>query len=92
MYQPERNLRDPGTECGCPLKCPRTHVVSGFEAIFAKKSCLGQCTRGFAGFLGKILTKKKPRVARVWFWRFGATAPLGLKWGLFGYTFPFEGN
>ena len=33
-----------------------------------------------------------PRALRVWFWRFGATAPLGLKWGLFGSAFPFEGN
>ena len=33
-----------------------------------------------------------PCAARVYFWASGATAPLGLKWGLFGYTFPFEGN
>ncbi len=60
MYQRERSKHDPLIGCGCFLNCPRMHVVSGFEAIFAKKSCLGQCIRGFVGFLGKILKKKIP--------------------------------
>ena len=72
--------------------CPRTQAVPCFSAVFGEKSRRGQCTRGFAGFLGKILGQKKPRALRVFFWGSGATAPLGLKWGLLLPSFPFEGN
>ena len=50
------------------INCPRTQVVPCFIALFAEKSRIGQCTRGFAGFLGKILRQKKPSAVRVFFW------------------------
>ena len=48
----KRNKRDSVIGCGCLLNCPRTQGVCGFQAVFAKKSRMGQCTRGFVGFWG----------------------------------------
>ena len=88
----KRNKRDSVIGYGCLLNCPRTQGVCGFQAVFSKKSRRGQCTRGFVGFWGPNFAQKLPRAVRVCFWAFGATAPLGLKWGLLRSAFPFEGN
>ena len=41
-------------------KCPRTQWLLGFRAIFVKKSCLVECTRGVAGVWGSNFDKKSP--------------------------------
>ena len=87
-----KHIRDSSMGGERGRNCPRTQTVPCFRAVFVKKSRIGQCTRGFVRFLGRILRRKKSRAVRVFFWASGATAPLGLKWGLLLPLFPFEGN
>ena len=44
------------------------------------------------GIFGENFEEKMPGAVRVWFWRFGTTAPMDSKQGLFRYAFPFERN
>jgi hypothetical protein len=48
--------------------------------------------KGSWDFRDEFLRKKSPAQFAFGFGVSGATARLGAKWGLFGYTFPLVGN
>ena len=76
-----KHKRDSRIGCEYGGNYPKTQRVSGFRAVCAETSRLGQCLQGFVGFLPRIFAQKKPRAVRVWFWGVRSHGPTGCKTG-----------